>query len=116
VLVDVPSDVLVDVPSDVQHEVPVDVPSDVLVDVPSDVLVDVPSDVQHAALVDVPTPVLIDVSPGPPAKGEAASAVAATAGCPAIRTARMAADTTTSPPIRRVSGIVIAPRTEDRTN
>jgi hypothetical protein len=44
------------------------------------------------------------------ALGEAANVGAARAGCPATRTARMAADTTTSPPIRRLSDSMIAPR------
>ena len=43
------------------------------------------------------------------ALGEAANVGAARAGCPATRTARMAADTTTSPPIRRLSDSMIAP-------
>jgi hypothetical protein len=117
---DVPSDVPLDVPPDVQHDVlvDVDVPSDVLVHhLLSDVPVDVPSDEQHDVLVDVPSDVLInspsrvpvDVPLGPPSRAEAANVGAATAGCPATRTARMAADTTTSPPMRRLSGSMIAP-------
>ena len=43
------------------------------------------------------------------ALGEAANVGAARAACPATRTARMAADTTTSPPIRRLSDSMIAP-------
>ena len=43
------------------------------------------------------------------ALGEAANVGAARAGCPATRTARMVADTTTSPPIRRLSDSMIAP-------
>jgi len=125
-----PPDVLFDVPpDDVQHDAlfdpPPDVPSDVQhdalfdppPDVPSDVLPDVLFDVQHAVLINAPSNVLVDVPShvpvdvpfGPPSMGEAANVGAATTGCPATRTARMATDTTMSPPMRRLSGFMIAP-------
>ena len=82
--------------------------SDVRSSVQSGVLVDDPPD----GLITSPSLVPVDAPLGPPSMGEAANVGMATAGCRATRTARMAANTTnttTSPPMRRLSGSMIAP-------
>ena len=69
------------------------------------VLVDGPPD----GSITSPSLVPVDAPLGPPSMGEVANMDLATAGCPATRTPRMAADMTTSPPMRRLSDSMIAP-------
>jgi hypothetical protein len=66
-------------------------------------------DVQHDIPVLVPFHVVVNVPLDPPPMREAASVGAATGGCPTTRSVRMAADATTSPPMRCFGGFMIAP-------